>query len=993
LLNIMNGYLEAAGEEFDLRSVGAAARSNGEETSVDLNEYHLMAAYECVVEQRCMDSIAELLREERLWEVIPDFARSTALRTRVFCMLSCVGCLCHELMKYHQGFPFCIFEVLRDDAAATRIADACPKLLDPWSTALLHSYHLAPGGLASADAKAELLGTLALMRREMCQVEASHASVRRALFQNSVQTHTVLFQHVSAQWIGQRIRKNQRLLRAGCARYSSSSRRRRAWRDQPPKAGGRVIKKGKRGGAWRAFIREQCRLTKGSPNFAELGSQYRQLDPEEKQRLVRLGRAATEAARGGSTHPFGETSRAQERREQREQRDSHLQALALQGGGGGGKARLDEMALASRAPLAQPESGGAATPASVERLLTLRRQLRLQAEVTGDARRKEEDQIVEYYSGQGMKDFDECAKASQFMQHRKDEFIPRVAAMPFLRRHMWAPTGVASRVSAALSMSQNAYHSKLLGGLCHRWAQMHETIDDHKPTEFAEDTGPPPVPPCRQAGRCLCDARGQLVVKFVGKLDVAVKAACPPGSDRRNRLLSGSELVLGIFGQARPPPEVLEDLDLKAQGLLDGVPISAEAWYHIGAHCKSPWRSTFQKGELVSFRLSEGGQVPSEGRLRGLHRYSTVWEASYEADLDMRWCCCLYQVIWKENPLGTFLPNMVDIVLSEPKQDGSPICRLVWCPWKKRPKQGQKRRKTAPFQSGWAEVHHSYLAVDDVQEASDVSDDDLGGHAAAALEGPDAEPGPEDSADDDEQTPVADMSPICSDTEHGGPDTSFDPQVGPLSLLPDGDFAEGADSESDAASVISLVNDILAVAEPVGASSSAAPIVAEEVSPFPPAEEAATDAVSEGIARVAAPPEPVPPPEAVEVEDQPWPADSNIRLEVQGGCITWYFRKPTVFVAVCLDWRHKCSEGCRKHRVLIGNRSREEQGRPLGYLVAWLGMGRDTTSAFVHKSDFPTLEQRQAARALLLATRAGRPLLAKERPRREDEGEEPIQCP
>ena len=67
------------------------------------------------------------------------------------------------------------------------------------------------------------------------------------------------------------------------------------------------------------------------------------------------------------------------------------------------------------------------------------------------------------------------------------------------------------------------------------------------------------------------------------------------------------------------------------------------------------------------------------------------------------------------------------------------------------------------------------------------------------------------------------------------------------------------------------------------------------------------------------------------------------------------------------------------------------KGRPLGYLVAWLGQASNWTSKQDHwkPENQPAFADRQAARVSLANMEAGHTLLEKERPKHDDEGSEP----
>lgn len=111
---------------------------------------------------------------------------------------------------------------------------------------------------------------------------------------------------------------------------------------------------------------------------------------------------------------------------------------------------------------------------------------------------------------------------------------------------------------------------------------------------------------------------------------------------------------------------------------------------------------------------------------------------------------------------------------------------------------------------------------------------------------------------------------------------------------------------------------------------------------------------------------------------------------VPGGEIRFY---PATrrFVAHCEEAKHG---QCRREKLPHGG-AYAPQGRPLGYLVAWL-LDNDYPSHAEHLASTAVipLEARQAGRdALKAAIGADSPLFAHERCRREGEPEEPVQCP
>ena len=110
--------------------------------------------------------------------------------------------------------------------------------------------------------------------------------------------------------------------------------------------------------------------------------------------------------------------------------------------------------------------------------------------------------------------------------------------------------------------------------------------------------------------------------------------------------------------------------------------------------------------------------------------------------------------------------------------------------------------------------------------------------------------------------------------------------------------------------------------------------------------------------------------------------EAVLRLKVPGGTLVYY--EHTKDVTAYCD-RHP---ECRKTRTTRPGNKRG-QGRPLGFLLAWLGKAADYTnqSTHVHRCRV-TLEDRRAGRMLLMLQEGWETLGNKERPQRADEAEE-----
>lgn len=119
------------------------------------------------------------------------------------------------------------------------------------------------------------------------------------------------------------------------------------------------------------------------------------------------------------------------------------------------------------------------------------------------------------------------------------------------------------------------------------------------------------------------------------------------------------------------------------------------------------------------------------------------------------------------------------------------------------------------------------------------------------------------------------------------------------------------------------------------------------------------------------------------------PADEY--FSVPGGEIRFYSRTGR-FVGHCENVAH--GRQCRREKLSSSGRNRP-QGRPLGYLMAWLAQGDAHASQRDHMQGGAkiSLAERQAGREALRGINGSQFLFDAERPRRQGEGEEPDECP
>ena len=162
--------------------------------------YSLLMAAENILESKCMDDVVAAMQQRAKWAAFPAASRTCAFRTRTFMMLSSVGCHCHELMVLHERYPFKIMKSLVDESCHHEVIHRdCVHMRGAWGNALVDEYGQSEQGLKDLSCQAEIMGTVTLGHRETIEVECSHASIRRALVQGSVQTHRVMLVNLSAR--------------------------------------------------------------------------------------------------------------------------------------------------------------------------------------------------------------------------------------------------------------------------------------------------------------------------------------------------------------------------------------------------------------------------------------------------------------------------------------------------------------------------------------------------------------------------------------------------------------------------------------------------------------------------------------------------------------------------------------------------------------------------------------------------------------------------
>ncbi|CAE7038707.1 unnamed protein product [Symbiodinium sp. CCMP2592] len=256
----------------------------------------------------------------RLLDVLHQDARgflgpvACALRALKFCMCSATMCSMHSLIRLcHQALPYQMFRLLDDPAAADRLLDLPPCMLDQVFSELKQKYP-EPDLLLGAEA-ISIVKTLAwAASTNIADLEASHNSTRDFSAIRS-RGWTCSLESVSARHV---LQQKLRLLGAthtrGRRTFIAASLKRcmKILRCKLPSASGKKSKPRRGGGgAWRAFVSFHAHGKKLTATLASHLSQlYRNLDDEEKAWFAEAGAAGTRAHADGHK-AFGERAPVQ----------------------------------------------------------------------------------------------------------------------------------------------------------------------------------------------------------------------------------------------------------------------------------------------------------------------------------------------------------------------------------------------------------------------------------------------------------------------------------------------------------------------------------------------------------------------------------------------------------------------------------------------------------------------------------------------------------
>ena len=521
-------------------------------------------------------------------------------------------------------------------------------------------------------------------------------------------------------------------------------------------------------------------------------------------------------------------------------------------------------------------------------------------------------------------------------------------------------------LSVSSWVHQQARHHNLQTALASHWATSHQLIA-HKQQPVLQELDSLPAP-CLQRGFCTCTRHGQAVSKMKNRFKAVLGAQLPQELDTKRWLPDGF-LVVKVT-EVVPPAESQEEAGasgtLPPASTVSGLRSAGQSkWMHLALQYYRPWRPTFQHlQERPSFRedwicLQQTGEFLSE------------WEVWQTLDQQSRWTLAFHTIISTEAPIGELQPSLC-YVSKTPLQEPATLWPLQTKGRKPRSHPPAKRQRTQKLATSTVqdEVLLAFapgLAAEDeaIATAAPLCDESGSEEADEPAEGGSLDPEGEEEGGSLEELLEALLDSVGTQEEEARAIAPVD-DLG-AELFGEGHIAEGALGAGEEAA------NREEVAEPpmpqLGPEQPGVPQVGE---PAP--------ADLEGLPR----PKPKPQPAAAQR------GKADLRCAVPGGTISYYANKH-IFQATCSNAGH---HRCVMTRAAAGG-TKASQGRPLGFLCAWLHQGQALASKEEHwnRGQWPDRAARTHHRSLLKDKATGPMMLSLERPKGTGELSEPEDLP
>ena len=587
------------------------------------------------LDREAMERVRQAHSEDQLRGVPSQYCQARWTNF-LFRMLSRQGSSLHQLvLTKHKCFPFKLLRLVADPSLGAELLQTCRASRDPWSHSFLEHYKES---IAGEEALLELACVILMGKTSIARLESLHATIRRGLTVSSVQCPTPDLSMVSANYLLGKICRREAETQEPGIKVQRKRKKRRVTTDESGRRGTLGIHKAPRqaggGGAWRAFISEQCKhLQKAS--FSTLAVAYKNLTLGDKQRLQESGAEATLTHRAGGV-PFGLSSR----------RVARLQAKARQQEMGVRLAAHGQLPLPSTSTIQDLEPVGlSAALADRRQEVSALRHHRSQQE------RADAHALWRWQQQQGRTIVNNLVSSLPSLGIQSPYLRALPAGQDVFCMQWRSPCGTL--VPQLLGALQSQGETQLLQNLEDEWKKLH-LLKVHNQQQALDDDGPSKQKPsCLEAGLCLCGVRGQAIFELKEQFLKSTMAILNTQALRKQ--MSAGDVVLRLEGVYHPQEE-----DDDGEGCGGAVtPHILQHWLHVSLMFWKPLRPTFRK--LVDVTTIAG---PLGVRtLQCSHVYRTVWEQAecmYMEDL-VRWTVEVFMLRDSCKPVVQLDPAHIEV--------------------------------------------------------------------------------------------------------------------------------------------------------------------------------------------------------------------------------------------------------------------------------------------------------------------------------------------
>ena len=585
------------------------AQKRSESGGSDVREYRVSIAHEGGATRACLRQLSQAFAGDRdgVWRLLDLHVRGSAdplLLLLAFRLTSRAGAAIFQLLQVrHRNYPYKTFSLLSGRQFAEDIARESPCPFDDWTFGLVSECGRNPEALLSEEVMLRLHVRASILRLDISHIECRHASLRRQLAVSSTQTWAADLAFSSSLRIAKAVRRG--LVSMGAGTGASDSKplgRHRRTRSQEQS-----------GGPWRAYVHVHSQgKFLSRDDVSELARSYRAMSPEEKHRMIAVGRLAKRARSAGNLHPFGKRCRMRSGESMAlEDAEKASGLLALPGGSDVSAIVLEAGASAmDLVDLALQEGRRRRKIA----LAVARQALGLQAE---------SQRSFEAQSAVGaVAPFPDLKAHGEHLQ---------VQPLPFRENAIAWHAAAAQKIVLRASKGHSGF-----GAACKNlWEERHQVINQESCRAIPQASPARQNLTCHQAGTCLCCKRGKMIGKLKKRWDKASSNIWRVKS-RARALASNGFFVCRLQG-------VLDAANMARFSGTSAASCCTVVWLHVALMYFSPWRPTFLKMEVCDTSCEISGASGGLIWLKAGHRqdgtadWASVWDIFASLGLDLVW--------------------------------------------------------------------------------------------------------------------------------------------------------------------------------------------------------------------------------------------------------------------------------------------------------------------------------------------------------------------